>query len=201
MGGGLTLGVCGNAAAQQVVPQRGRINTDAEVDSVSGWRVGIEASFSPILGGEAFEDLGVGGGLDLVATTEFGERIAVDVSGGMSVHNDHLTDPIAKLVEASLHVRWRSDPAPTGLTFGPIIGVTWFHRDDFEEWVRGFHAGAGLRFETTLGARWAVVVRTDVTWVGFAQLPLPFVPPDPDHSSFGGRGTLQLGLTRRIGAL
>lgn len=196
---GFALVTIESAVGEQVVPQRGRIDTDTEVDSVSGFRLGVEAALSPLAGGEAFEEMGAGLGLALVSFVDFGGEISAGLSVAMSLHDDELSEERARLVDVSLRLRWAIDGAPVGLTFGPIIGLSLFRRADFEEWARGFHAGGGLRFERPLGARWAVVAKTDLTWTGFSGLPLPGVGPDPDRSAFGSRGTLSLGLARRLG--
>lgn len=189
----------GTAVAQYVVPQRGEVASQVESDTVSGFWLAAMVSASPYVAGGGFQGFGTGGGVGAIFTADLGSDLAIDLKAVGARFGDEGLDDHASMFDLGIQVRWRVEGIPGDLRFGPLLGFTWLRTGDGAGTRRGFHAGAALGVRIPLAHRWAWVVQGQALWSGFDAPRIPGLPPESSQRVFGRRGTLEIGVARRLG--
>lgn len=172
----------------QVVPQRGRVDTEMRADSLSGWSVWAGAVGSPVVRGEAFDEMGGGFGGRAGVGATFAGGFALGIGFGWTGIGDDLSGGTATLAEVLVELWWAAHVGAWRLEGGPMAGLVRLDRDDLEIPATGGLAGVGARLRRPISPRLQAGLSADLLWAGFGELQfLVETPPDPDGRSDGLR--------------
>lgn len=170
----------------QVVPQRGRVSTEMDADSISSWSLRLGGGWTPVARGEAFDDLGTGFGLRGGVVARFDNGLGAGLSAGWSTMGDDLGDDRATVLEATVELLWTIQGEAFRVEAGPVVGIARLSRDILTRSPVGALGGAAARLWRPVGSRYEVGAAVDLLWAHYRELDfVDDLPRDPDQQASG----------------